>query len=388
MSRLLYVFLMLSAMCAASTGCRKLDDKPVEPPGDSTAVKADTIAAHLRFVNAEKKSGSMPAGPAASSLKISIPDTLSLFDGFKIPISFLHMDTTKDVSGAFIKVYNGGIGGTFYYDVPEVPDVAGNDTVSTILIGIDPKGLENLPGVPPAGAGPPFVIKVIPHGPDGNPLAEEDIPVEIVEPASDPAGGRCGLVTAQGEYWEWTSSYIDIADANGKYVFYNSPDKLWGLEKNSTGQRIRGCCTNGISSYNSRCDSSNFRYLNFRTFFGWPNEIYKFMPDGTYAGMTEFLSADPDPESSNFCDTKPGIVVEDFDRSFLSGTWTLTSGVLSTLGTSTPQAGSLAARPDGVIKVANCLFLIIVAPDREGGGRNLTKVYRRRNSSAPDWKPI
>lgn len=379
--------------CGLLFSCRKNDegtDDPVDPllPGDSTSVviNADTIANHLQFKNATKINGTIPKGPKGSSLKISFKDTLYLVDKWKLPIEFLHEDTTKNVAGVYIQVYVGSTGSTFYYDVPEVPDIATNDTVSMILVGIESDGLEDTSSVPPAGA-PPFEITIVPHGSNGEPLGEVTVPVEISTPITD-IKGECGLITKPGDYWNWSMSSIpDPNNPLGKDLFFNSPNKLWGL----IGQNIRGCCTNGQSAYTANCDSANFRFLNFQTFFGWPNEIYKFLEDGTYAGLSEFISAAPEPQESNFCGTGPGIVTEGFDRYFLEGTWKVnSSSFLTTLGASTPSGGSRAARPDGKIDLVSCRLLIIIQPSGEGQGsnRDLVKFYTRKNSSSPEWYPL
>lgn len=361
-------------LCCIMLGCKKPDAAPGDPSPAGDTSNADTISNHLRFKGAEKITGSIPKGPAGSSLKISFKDTLYLVDKWKLPVEFLHEDTTKDVAGVYIQVHIGSTSGTFYYDVPEVPDIAANDTVSMILVGIDPEGLDTS-GVPPAGGAPPFEITLVPHDSTGQALGEITVPVEIANPTADPRG-ECGLFTKEGEAWFWSMSFVpNTSDPFGDDVFFNAPHKLWGHE----GQRIFGCCHGGTTSeYTANCADDDKASLMFRTFFNWPNELYKFFENGTYAGLTEFISADPYPKETNFCGVADGVVKEDFDRSFLEGTWTLGSNaVLSTLGTSTPQAGSLAARPDGIIDLVSCRLLIIIQPDREGGSRNLVKFYTR-----------
>lgn len=378
-------FSFLVMLCGLMFSCNKNDPpppEPVDPKGNSN--NPDTISNHLLFSSATKITGTIPQGPPASSLKVSFKDTLFLADKWKIPVKFLHEDTLKNLSGIYVQVHVGSTGGTFYYDVPEVPDIATSDTVSYILIGMDLAGLTDTAGVPPAG-GPPFEITIVPHGANGEALGEVTVPVVVSTPTTD-LTGECGLITKVGEYWNWSQSFIpNPDDPGGKDIFFNSPDKLWGLN----GQFITGCCTNGISGYTSNCPDSNQRSLVFQTFFSWPNELYKFFEDGTYAGLTEFISNSPDPHASDFCGSEPGVVLLDFDRSFLEGTWTVSPSLfLSTLGTSTPQAGSLAARPDGRIDHVSCRLLIITQPDREGANRDLVKFYTRQNSSEPEWHPL
>ena len=320
-------------------------------------------------------------------MKISIEDTLFLVDKYRVPVKFLHEDTTKNVAGVYAQIHVGSSGGTYYYDVPEVSDIATNDTVSVVLIGIDRDGLLDDLGVPPAGHSStdiPFDITFVPYDETGTPTGEVTVPVHISTPDTD-LSGECGLINGIGEYWVWGMSYItDPTDPTG-HIFFNSRDKLWGL----MGQRIQGCCANGVSDYTANCLEENKRELNFQTFFNWPTELYQFRGDGTYSGLSEFISAHPDPESSDFCGVRDGVVHEDFDRSFLEGTWEVNSAlVLQTLGTSTPPGGSRAARPDGKIVQLDCDFLITEQADREGGNRTLVQLYIRWDSQEPNWFPL
>jgi hypothetical protein len=366
------------------------DGEPSDPPANTTnAVNADTISNHLRFFNAVKKQGTIPKGPVASSLKISFKDTLYLAGELKQPFKFLHEDTTKNVAGVYIQVH-GSAGGTFYYDVPEVPDIATSDTVSVILIGIDPKGLIDPSGVPPAGAPFNFEITIVPHDKDGEPLGEATRPVQISTPIENPLG-TCGLITKPGDYWDWEISYV--ADPNssiGETSFLNSPDKLWGL----TGQNIQGCCANGVSAYTANCAVENQRSLNFQTFFGWPDEVYKFIENGTYAGQSDYFSAIPDPQGSDFCSTGDGVVHEKLNRNFLEGNWTITtlanpvngdSLYLTAQGTTAIGA---AASPTGIIRALNCFLLVLIEPDHEGGNAELVKFYYRKSPDSPYWNPF
>ena len=102
--------LLFFAGCIFS--CHKNNDSPEDPPvnpGDSTNV--DTISNHLQFTGAIKKPGTIPSGPAVSSLKISEKDTIYLMDKVKRSIKFLHMDTTKNVAGIYLQVHQSVAGG-------------------------------------------------------------------------------------------------------------------------------------------------------------------------------------------------------------------------------------------------------------------------------------
>ena len=376
--------------------CRKSSTTPEDPgkpsPGDTgVTLNADTVSNHLRFFNATKKQGAMPKGPAGSALKISFKDTLTLTD-ISRPINLLHEDPKLNVAGVYVQVHAGFVGASFYYDVPEVPDVATNDTVSVILIGIDPDGLNNLHGVPPAGA--PLEITIVPHDPNGQPLGEVTRPIKIGSPETD-IDGPCGIVTQRLDYWDWEVTYMIDPNSQGEpSPFFNNRYKLWG----KVGQNIRGCCSNGQSAYTANCDSANFRFLNFQTFFNHPQETYKFFEHGAYSAMTLFLRANPDPAASNFCGSGPGVTNEELSRYLKEGDWSVASspGPAGTSvrlnvkeNTSTGGGGSDAARPAGSwIYFVDCQLLILIKPQGEGGNSYLASFYSRRGPSSPEWTPF
>ena len=113
------------------------------PGNPQTSAGADSISNHLQFVNAAKKQGTIPQGPSNSALKISFEDTLFLVDQVKLPVKFLHADTSQNVAGIYLQVHVALIGGpvdaSYYYDIPEVPSLDSSDTVSVIMVGIDPR---------------------------------------------------------------------------------------------------------------------------------------------------------------------------------------------------------------------------------------------------------
>ncbi|WP_276373922.1 hypothetical protein [Chryseolinea sp. H1M3-3] len=364
--------------------CEKTDPAPENPVEDSGSTNADTIANHLLFSNATKIAGKIPVGPVGSSLKISIEDTLSLVDKFRVPVKFLHEDTTKNVAGVYVQIHVGASDATFYYDVPEVSDVASNDTVSLILIGIDREELIEGRAAQALGNFPSdvrFELTFIPYDVKGQTLGQVKVPVYISNPVGD-ISGECGLANGIGEYWVWGMSYISDPVDPTKLTFFNSRERIWGLKS----QLIEGCCTNGESAYTPNCRDENKHKLAFQAYFNWPNELYQFYEWGEYNGMSEFLAADPDPNASDFCGFRDGVVREHLDRRFLEGTWKVTSdSFLETLGTTTPQIGNLAARPLGKIVQLDCNYLIIEQTDLEDHNRILVKFYVRWDSDDFDW---
>ena len=379
--------------------CKKNDDEdPVDPPPptDTTgvALNGDTISNHLQFFNAKKITGAIPKGPSGSSLKISFKDTLYLSDKVKRPIKFLHMDTTQDVAGVFLHV-TGGTGGTFYYDVPEVRDMADSDTVSVIMIGVDPEGLTGTStGVPPAGPGSPvpFTVTIVPYGDKKQPIAEDTRPA-IIEKQKVNSAGSCSLVT--GDFWDWDISVIPVLGTNGEFVFFNSPQKVWG----SLGQNIRGCCENGVSQYTSNCKLADHRYLNFKTSFGDLEEIYQFFGDGTFVSYARRFYSTPEPQLSDFCGSGQGIVTYKYTPVTKNGTWSIgptlplgnDSLYLDMMVTFSTTGNAGYYMPRGVIHQLDCKVgsLVVIKPDNElpnNRDRDLYIFYKSRKVSG--WFPF
>ena len=383
-------------------------------PKDSVgtfSISADTISNHLQFNNATEIQGTIPTGSFGNDLKISFKDTLHLLDEVKFPVKFLHEDTTKNVSGVYVQVQAGFVGGTnatYYYDVPEIPDVADSDTVSVIMIGVDPAGLVDGDGVPPAGAPFIFDITITAYTPNGEPLVTVTRPVKIEK--SDPqksSQGACGLVNPPRQFWDWLFSYTKDKTNPNEYSFLSSPDRIFG----AGGQFIKGCCINDNSSYNINC-SGNIdaqRSLHFLTYYQIKSETFSFFDNGTYRRNTLEITANPAPDESNFCATGPGIgvVYESINDVDYFGNWSLTpiavpSDVeiynpdnstrddLSLQDTSSPGGGY--GNPGGMLHFVTCDDLYMIQFNSEGSGQYLYKFYTRRTAN-PDgsynyWYPI
>lgn len=373
-------------------GCRKNDEAPGDAvkPGDSTSAAAQTISNNLQFFNAGKKQGSIPKGPAGSSLKISVEDTLYLFDEIKRPIKFLHRDTTKNVSGVYIQVRSAGNGGSAseYYDVPEISETEDSDTVSVIMIGIDPEGITR----PQT-----FDITIVPYDKNRQPLAETNKPVKIDAPQSNPPGspGSCGLVTPSGERWEWDLSFVL---GNGEFEFYSEPFKV----HSEGGQYIDGSCCSGKSMWPEFCpgEIEHNKRLHFATYYQISFENFSFFDGGNFFRQTMEDSPVPVPAESNFCGNGSGKVIESLKHTTYNGNWsiepvTLPQDLQHLAKQDTHQlvlqyrssAGTGYGNPGGVIHQLDCEegFLTLIQLDREGGGKHLIKMYTRRKLGTSPW---
>lgn len=301
-------------------------------------------------------------------------------DEIKKPVKFLHPDTTKNVTGVYVQVhgsFTGGTNATYYYDVPEVPEMADSDTVSVILIGVDPDGLTG---------GLIWEITIIPHDGAGQPLGQTTRPVKIEEQNNNPGSGSCGLVLPIGQYWYWDLTLIE--DPNGAgLVFYNDPDKKWG----AGGQFINGCCINGKSSYNINCSGNTtaYRKLHFKTFFVFEEEILQFFSDGTFQRNTRELHSLPSPVESDFCGTGPGVVHWERYSVYYFGNWSINQLITPfqgdslslTLLTTTKTGGTGFGRTGGIIHQLDCNTLALIQPDREGQGHHSVSYFNRVHST-------
>jgi hypothetical protein len=383
-------------------GCRKgnKDEEPGNPgkPGDTTKVDLDVISSHLQFFNASKKQGAVPRGPASSSLKMSLKDTLYLFDEIKRPIKFLHRDTTKNVAGVFIQVSSVALGGlaSDYYDVPEIPNMADSDTVSVIMIGVDPSGID-LPQT--------LDITIVPYDKNRQPLAESKKPVKINKPKKDPPGGNansCGLVLPSGERWEWDLSII--LGKGAEYDFYSEPNKV----HSAGGQDIEGSCCNGDSKWPLFCvgEKKHNKKLHFATYYKISFENFIFFGGGNFSRQTMEDSPVPNPDKSNFCGNGAGKVIESLKHTKYEGNWnivraqlppnppvwlkgdSLSLNLLTTKSTDSTTTGY--GNPGGIIHQLDCEngFLTLVQVDREGGGKHLIKSYYRRKTDESLWHDV
>lgn len=380
--------------------CRKTDTgmnpgNP-NPPGDSVT-NADSLSDRLRFFEATKKQGAIPKGPGGSSLKISFEDTLYLTDEVKLPVKFQHLDTAQNVAGIYVQVQAAAIGGpldaTYYYDVPELPEMGSSDTVSVIMIGINPTGL-----VLPLS----FNITITPYNSRGLPIAQAIRPVKIAEKNIDPKsnGGSCGLVLPDGEYWDWE---VSIIGGGSPLDFEADPDKIFG----AGGQFIRGNCCNGVSTYGfcSPFDTTLNARLHFATYYRIMAESLTFHDDGTFFRQTFEDGADPLPASSDFCGSAEGVIKYNLSHTTYNGNYTVTLAAIPPdlqvyrddslrLGlqtTSSSPQGSGYGNPGGIIHQLDCNIgeLVLIQVDLEGFGKHLYKFYTRRSFNKPlRWYPF
>lgn len=364
---------LLAAFCVTLLfSCHKKGTSP-DPTNPQTSPSADSLSDRLQFISATKNQGPIPKAPSGSSLKISFEDTLFLVDQIKMPIKFLHMDTTQNVSGVFLQV-QGLIGGSFasyYYDVPELAATDSSDTVSVIMIGIDPTDLE----LPTS-----FNIVITPYNSSHQPIDSAIKPVKIVPHKTNPKGssGKCGLVNPQDETWDWVMTYIEN-------TFTSTPEMVYGAD----GQTVQGSCCAGISVYGI-CPGERLpnSHLHFNTFYQIAGEQLSFFDDGGFERRTVERGANPLPDSSNFCDPFEGRVSTFLNETFYSGHYIVTPEtpptklqgfhdslrVSLTTETTTPKGGGFG-NGGGFIHYLDCGSLVLIQPDLEGFGQDIVRIY-------------
>lgn len=404
----------LGGMCIL--GCTPDDpeaDPGTEPPTGAdtlTVADLDSFSDRLQFIGATKKPGKSPAAPGVSSLKISIKDTLHLVQGVLIPIRFLHENITDNVAGIYVQVVSMAGGGglaTNFYDVPEHPELAVNDSLSVIIVGFDQAGLGNPGGVPPAGGAPPtFDVTITPYNESGQPLDEITVPVSVEELNDNPKGendsGKCGLVIGPDEVWEWEMSYILNPQATSEediFSFYADPFKIFGAE----GQHINGCCVDGVTDYSTLVcppNTPNHRILRFPTFYHRQSELLTFFDNGTYLRQTFEKVASAEPEISDFCGSGPGIVKRRIIHGVTNGNWTIKNINVPpsmkayyntrnrlTLQTTSSTGGGSFTNSGGFVHQLNCKYMVLAQPDNEGDSQIIYKFYNRQSTLDPDWYP-
>ena len=370
-------FLSLTICFSFLLSCRKTNDNGGNGNPSGSSPTADSLSDRLQFFNATKIKGTIPKGLSGSSLKISFEDTLYLVDQVKLPIKFLHLDTTQNVSGIFLQV-EALVGGSFvdasnYYDIPEAPELDSSDTVSVLMLGIDPENLKL-----------PFSFNVIitPYNSSHQPIAQAIRPVKIQSHKVDPKGTSesCGLILPNGITWDWVMSYME------KSTFTSTPEKVWGAD----GQIIRGSCCAGISIYGF-CpgDTIPNTHLHFNTFYQIAGEQFGFFDDGTFHRRTVEAGANPLPDSSNFCDPFEGLVRSYTHETLYFGNYTVVpatippdlkslhdSLALRLQTTITDPQGGGYGNGGGIIHYLDCRSLVLIQADLEGFGQHLYKIYR------------
>jgi hypothetical protein len=262
----------------------------------------------------------------------------------------------------------------------------GSDTVSVVLIGIDPAGL-----LAAGDSSVTFTVTIVAYDKTGRALDQTTRPVKLGQPNKNAAAGACGLELPPGDYWNWDYSLIENPGGNGKPLFYNDTKKIWG----GKGQFITGCCINGVSSYNTvlncHLDPTKARKKLFPTYFHHEESATKFFNNGTYSQFSRQTNVNPDPTATNFCGVQPGTVVVSARSVIEEGTWTVTkrnpykgdSLYLSLFQIKTTGLGLVS--PEGYIHQLDCNLLVLVKPDNEVPNNALVSFYNRVNTGVPGW---
>ena len=373
---------LVAAVCLLLLfSCHKKEDSPGPGPGPTpnpgnqqTQASADSLSDRLQFINSTKQKGSIPAAPSGSGLKTSLGDTLFLVDQVKMPIKFLHMDTTKNVSGVFLQVQAvvGGSFASYYYDVPELATADSTDTVSIVMVGIDPTNLK----LPTS-----FNIVITPYNSSHQPIDSAIKPVKIVEHKTNPkpTSGKCGIVNPQDQTWEWVMTYQE------KGTFTSTPEMVYGGE----GQYVGGSCCGGFSVYGI-CPGErkpNSR-LHFNTYYQIAREELSFFDDGGFERRTVERGANPLPDSSDFCGVFEGRVSTFLTEVFYTGHYVLqpaslpadlsnlhdSVAVVLNTESSTPKNSGFGYG-GGIIHYLDCSSLVVISVDPEGFGQHLVKIY-------------
>jgi hypothetical protein len=354
-------------------------------PDPATVEGLDSLSDHFKFFGFTKKEGKIPAGPAGNSaLKISFKDTLYLMDVASIPIEFLH-DAETNVAGVYLQIHSSSLGtgdplyATYHYDVPELAETAGSDTVSVILVRFDPTGFE----LPLS-----FPVTIIPYDENGQPIDETEEIFTVEESYDDLSNsgrsksGSCAFTTPPVEgWWQWAHSAIIVDD---EIVFTSNPNIVIG------GQNINGCCVEGESGYGSGClngDPENVRTLFFPTYYQIAGETFIFNESGKFERITLEKHGDPDIDNTDFCGVAYGAVTNTIEFVTYEGFWTLDPATKNLRLQTETSSGFGYGNPGGILRYT-CHRMLMLQLDLEGFGRHLEKVYFRMRPEDFYWHPI
>jgi hypothetical protein len=359
-----------------------------ETPGTldpATVEGLDSLSDHFKFLGFTKKQGKIPAASAGNSeLKISFRDTLYLMDGARIPIEFLH-DAETNVAGVYVQIHGSSPGtgdplySTYHYDIPELAETAGSDTVSVILVSFDPTGFE----LPLS-----FPVTITPYDKNGQPIDETEAIFTVEESFDDLSNsgrsksGSCAFTSPPVEgWWQWAHSTIVVDD---EIVFTSNPNIVIG------GQNIKGCCVNGVSDYGASClngDPKNENTLFFPTYYQIAGETFIFNESGTFERITLEKHGDPDTDNTNFCGVAYGVVTNTNEFVTYEGNWTLDPATKNLRLQTTSSSGFGYGNPGGIIRY-NCHGMLMLQLDLEGFGRHLEKFYFRMRPEDYEWYPL
>lgn len=372
--------------CFAACNDPQDPDDPGDPP--VTDIGADIVSDHFTFFTATKQQGNSPAGGSTRSLQISIRDTLHLAGSLPRSVRILHRDTTQNVSGVWIQVRTsastGGLA-SYHYDVSELEDLEKNDTLSAIMIGMDPQGLE-LPLT--------FDVKITPYDKHNVPLGEKIVPVRLDKPKKDLQG--CGPGLPAGEHWQWFASYVQ---GDTQFDFENYPGKAFS----SGGADIEGSCCNGNTRWPDFCigEYQHNRTLHFSTYYTIKFEVFSLLSNGSFMRSTLEDSPVPWPAGSDFCAGGEGMTQESLKLTDYDGTWevlpvNIPANAHASLKDDTHElrlittgsSGTGYGNPGGVIHQLDCDkgYLTLAQVNAGGSFANpIWKFYLRHRNGEPTW---
>lgn len=271
-----FVILFTLLMIACETGTEDEEPTPDEP-----AIQVDPTSAlnSLKFENATKKAGDIPAPAVTADLKID-KDTIFLVEGFRNRVQVLYpKGLFSGVPSFYLQVE-----GTHEHLDIRMDEEESTDTVGVFYIDFDPDEID-----PPAT----YKIKIAPHDDDGTPIEiiEKDV---VVEKKGD---NSCSPIYPSTNWrWLWTT----VND-----IFYAGPNYPVG-----TVAGVNGCCLEG---YSVDCISNGIpesQWINM-DYFAYSMVKYEeiaFSSDGAISGVMIETTQNIDPSESDFCNGEPSYI--------------------------------------------------------------------------------
>lgn len=289
------VLVMLAAIIF--TECSDPEEDVAPPQEEEEEVTPETADAFLdsfRFTASTKVVGTMPTVTNTSLVKSDVQDTLYMLPEMETPIRISHPESVV-IGGWYVGVKNS----TYYYEVP-IDLEEESDTVSVIMVSIDPKELDLPHSVP---------LEITPYD-------QNKVPVDIItrtltveEPASP--SRECdirvdGDTLTSGDEWRWYST--TAFDTQNKLVFFNAPYTIFKAK-----QTISGCCAEQPvcpqAVFNPVTGATDLVYdseVTAETFYQIQYEAFTFYTNGTFKRNTYERIKNFSYENTDWCQFNPG----------------------------------------------------------------------------------
>ncbi len=220
------VLLAITLFATCSDPAEDQDITPKEEEKEITKDEADALLETLSFTASTKIpriSGTVPPVANTSLVKTNSGDTIYTMPGIKMPLRISHPMSTA-VKGWYIAAKNS----SFYFDVP-IDDEEDSDSVSVVIIEVDPKNIELPYDIP---------VEITPYDEANQPIDSIKVIVTIEQPSSNGCDILIKGDTANVGKIDWIWSWTMVFDPDENATFINAPNRVFSAIQHPTG-----CCS-------------------------------------------------------------------------------------------------------------------------------------------------